>query len=110
MNEEKYTLSFEIISMAGNAKSLAIMAAESARNNDFEQAEKYLAEAKDNMVEAHEFQTDMIRDEINGKGVECNILLIHAQDHLTMATMAIDNAKEFIEIYRMLHELRQENK
>lgn len=110
MNEEKYTLSFEIISIAGNAKSLAIMAAEAARNNDFEQAEKYLQEATDNMVEAHEFQTDMIRDEINGKNVECNILLIHAQDHLTMATMAIDNAKEFVEVYRMLHEMRQDTK
>lgn len=101
MSEERYKLAFEIITVAGNAKSLALMAVESARNGEFEMAEKQLKEAFDGMAEAHEIQMGMIRDEIEGKSAEINILVVHAQDHLTMATMAIDFARELITLYRL---------
>ena len=101
MGEERYTLAFNIITVAGNAKSAALMAVEAARNQDFEAAEKYLAEASDGMAEAHEVQMGMIRDEIEGKAVELNVLMVHAQDHLTMATMSLEYAKEFIALYKL---------
>ena len=46
------------------------------------------------------------RGEANGNPVELNIVLVHAQDHLTMATMAQDNAQEFINLYRLVKELQ----
>ena len=67
MDEAKYATAFELIMNAGNAKSLALMAIEAAREFDFEEAEK---------------------------------------DHLTMATMAQDNAQEFINLYRLVKELQ----
>lgn len=35
--------------------------------------------------------------------MELNIVLIHAEDHLTMAIMSIDFAEEFIELYKQNH-------
>ncbi len=42
MDETKYAKAFELIMNAGNAKSLALMAVESAREFDFEEAQKQL--------------------------------------------------------------------
>ena len=49
----------------------------------------------------------MIQEEANGSPVEVNIILVHAQDHLTMAMMARDNAEEFIHLYRVIKELKE---
>lgn len=99
VDDEKYEVAFEIIACAGDAKSLALMAIEEARNGNFEQAEKNLAEAREQMAKAHDVQNDMLQSEAQGKSVELNIVLIHAEDHLTMAIMSIDFAEEFIELF-----------
>ena len=52
VDDEKYEVAFEIIACAGDAKSLALMAIEEARNGNFEQAEKNLAEAREQMAKA----------------------------------------------------------
>lgn len=83
VDDEKYEVAFEIIACAGDAKSLALMAIEEARNGNFEQAEKNLAEAREQMAKAHDVQNDMLQSEAQGKSVELNIVLIHAEDHLT---------------------------
>lgn len=103
VDDEKYEVAFEIIACAGDAKSLALMATEEARNGNFEQAEKNLAEAREQMAKAHDVQNDMLQSEAQGKSVELNIVLIHAEDHLTMAIMSIDFAEEFIELYKQNH-------
>lgn len=107
MGDEKYTAAFELIMNAGNAKSSALMAIEAARDFDFEEAEKCLKEAEVDMRKAHQAQFDMIQEEANGSPVEVNIILVHAQDHLTMAMMARDNAEEFIHLYKMIKELKE---
>ncbi len=103
VDDEKYEVAFEIIACAGDAKSLALMAIEEARNGNFEQAEKNLAEAREQMAKAHDVQNDMLQSEAQGKSVELNIVLIHAEDHLTRAIMSIDFAEEFIELYKQNH-------
>ena len=107
MDDEKYTAAFDLIMNAGNAKSSAMMAIEAARNFEFEEADKHLKEAAENMHKAHQAQFDMIQEEANGNPVDVNVVLVHAQDHLTMAIMAKDNAEEFIQLYRIIKELRE---
>ena len=108
MDDEKYTAAFDLIMNAGNAKSSAMMAIEAARNFEFEEAEKYLKEAAENMHKAHQAQFDMIQEEANGNPVDVNVVLVHAQDHLTMAIMAKDNAEEFIQLYKIIKELKED--
>ena len=106
MDDEKYEVAFELITNAGNAKSLALMAVEAARDFDFEEADKDIKESAEEFHQAHQAQSDMIQNEANGHPVEVNIVLVHAQDHLTMATMAQDNAQEFINLYRLIKDMQ----
>lgn len=104
--DENYAIAFQLIMNAGNSKSLSMMAMESAREFDFEQAEKYLKEAEDEMRTAHQSQIDMIQQEAQGNPVDVNIILVHAQDHLTMAMMAKSQAVETVHLYKMIKELK----
>ena len=100
MDEDKYMDAMQIILHAGNAKSAALMAIDSAADGDFEAADAQLKEARDEGHAAHEVQFNLIRDEANGNSVEVNIILVHAEDHLTMAILASDLAERFIDLYK----------
>ena len=101
--ESNYETSFGLILNAGNARSKSLMAIEAARDGEFEQAEQLVKEAEQNLRLAHQTQTDLIQKEANGQTLGVNLILIHAQDHLTMAMIMVDQAKEFIHIYRLLN-------
>lgn len=101
--ESNYETSFGLILNAGNARSKSLMAIEAARDGDFNQAEELVKEAEKDLRLAHQTQTDLIQKEANGHTLVVNLILVHAQDHLTMAMIMIDQAKEFIHIYRLLN-------
>ena len=107
VDESKYEMSFEIISTAGNAKSLSLMAIESAREFDFNAAEEQLKEAEIDLKKAHHLQTELIQKEARGEVIDVDIILVHSQDHLTMAIMAGDFAREFIEIYKTFKKIAE---
>lgn len=98
MNPADYEVAFNIISVAGNAKSSAMMAIAESRNGNVDRAKELLAEADSNLHEAHGLQTKMLSEEARGNAVPLNIILIHAQDHLTGAMLVRDLADEFIAI------------
>ena len=100
-------MSFQIIMSAGDAKGNAIGAMRAANEYKFEEAEKLLSDAKKSMQEAHHAQTDLMKGEANGSHVDVNIILVHSQDHLSMAFTAIDLAEEALTINRKLQKLEQ---
>ncbi len=102
MNPADYEVAFKIISVAGNAKSSCLMAIRESREGNFDEAAKLLAEADGDLHQAHDFQTKMLQDEARGNAVPLNIILVHAQDHLTGAILVRDLADEFIEINKRL--------
>lgn len=93
-NNEK--LAFELILHAGNAKSKAMEAIYASREKDFITAQKNLEEAEKELNEAHKSQTAMLVGEANGEKLEMNILLVHALDHLSMATVTLELAEELV--------------
>jgi PTS system cellobiose-specific IIA component len=105
MDKTKYDIAFQLIANAGNAKSAALMAIEAAREFDFAEAEARMREADDEMQQAHQAQTELIQSEASGNSVDVNIILVHAQDHLTMAMMAKENAEEFIHLYKNMKKI-----
>ena len=105
MNEADYEAAFQLITHAGNARSSALMAVEAAREFDFAEAAKNMKEAADAMYEAHHIQTALVQQEAGGHPVPLNVILVHAQDHLTMAIEATKNAEEFIHIYKVLSQV-----
>ena len=101
MNYEELTeISMQIIANAGMSRSCSIEALKFARKGNFEEADKKLKEAETFYYEAHEYQTELITKETSSE--DLNLILVHAQDHLTMALISIDNAKELIEIYKRI--------
>ena len=96
------SVEFMIIGSAGDAKSHAEEAVECAKNGDFDGAEMHMEKANEGLTQAHKAQTDLIFKASNGEEIDINIFLIHAQDHLTMATMAIANARQFIDLYKIV--------
>jgi len=108
MDEAKYLPAFQIIMNAGNSKAKSMEAMEAARSYDFELARECICKAEDELHQAHDAQTEMISAEAGGNPVDVNIILVHSQDHLTMAMMTKDLAEEMIHIYKTIHQLKGE--
>lgn len=106
-NEKMYELAFQIIVHAGESRSLSSEAMDAAENYHFEKAEELLKKANEQFLECHQIQTDLLTAEANGEKNEINIIFIHSQDHLTMATMAMENARRWIEINKKLEKLEE---
>lgn len=78
---------FEIIVHSGVARSKIYEALEKARNKESaNEVQRLLDEAKTEIVLAHNVQTKLITDEMNGD-TNITLLLIHAQDQF-MTTMS----------------------
>ena len=61
-----------------------------------------IKEAREDLKSAHQTQTELIQGEARGEKSELSLILVHAQDHLTTAMIMIDQAEEFLNIYRLL--------
>lgn len=99
---DMYETAFTLILNAGNSKSKSLMAIEEARDFNFEEAENLIKEAREDLKAAHQTQTELIQGEARGEKSELSLILVHAQDHLTTAMIMIDQAEEFLNIYRLL--------
>ena len=86
----------ELITHAGDARSLAIEAIRSARSGSFDDAGSKMQEAEAQLIEAHNVQTSLLVRETNGDPVQVSLLLVHAQDHLMNAITVKDLALEMI--------------
>lgn len=107
MREEDVIVSMQIISSAGEARSLAVLAVDEAKNGNIEKAREILAQSKEAMHEAHAAQTQLITQEMSGDPVAINVLLIHSQDHL-MTTMAYhQSAENTIDLWEVVHSLKK---
>lgn len=107
MREEDVLVSMQIISSAGEARSLAVLAVDEAKNGNIEKAREMLVQSKEAMHEAHAAQTQLITQEMSGDPVAINVLLIHSQDHL-MTTMAyFQSAENTIDLWEVVHSLKK---
>lgn len=101
--DELSEFAMEIIANSGMSRSSSMEAIKLAKSGEFEKAEEKIKEAEKFYFKAHEAQNSLIFKEANGEEkIDVNILMVHAQDHLTMALMTKDNAKEFIDLYKKI--------
>ena len=90
----------KLVVNGGNARSTAIEALRAAKVGNFKKADELMEEADTILKEAHEIQTEMIQNELNGNKVNVGLLMVHAQDHLMNAMTVMDLCKEMIDILR----------
>ncbi len=101
----EYQVAFELIAVAGDSKAESMAAIEAASEFRFEEAQELLKSADEKMAEAHHIQTDMLQREASGQKADVNIILVHAQDHLTTAIIMRDQAEMMIKLYKTIEKL-----
>ena len=94
-----------LIAGAGDSRSYCMEAIDFAREGQFDEARDAVKQAASAMVETHEIQTQLIRDEMEGKGEAVSLIMVHAQDHLNLALVMRDIAEEFIGLYERINRL-----
>lgn len=105
--EEIVEIAMSIISYSGFSRSSSIEAVKKAKVFEFDGAYELLKIAEENFVKAHSLQTKLISEEMKEESlITLNLLLVHAQDHLTMATIQKENTKEMIDLYKMIYEIK----
>lgn len=108
LREEDFTQVFQLVAAAGDSKSYSMEAIEHARAYQFDEARECLKQADEQMHQAHNIQFDILSAESGGKGVPLSLLMVHAQDHLTMAILARDQAEEFLHLYEVLEGIQKQ--
>lgn len=97
------SISMNIISNAGNAKSLAFEAIQFAKNGDWQNAEKNIEEANQAIALANQAHFEVIAEEGKGKILNFSVLFLHAEDQLMTTQMVIEISKEIIELYQKIN-------
>ena len=91
-----------LIGHAGESKSYSFQALREAKTGNFTEADNYIKQANEEMLKAHEIQTDLITKEAGGEKIDLGLIMIHAQDHL-MTTMTLrEVALEMLSLYRKI--------
>ena len=103
MNETlSYAIVMHLVVNSGEARSIAMEAIELARQGQFGEATAKIAQARETINAAHNFQTELVQKEINNDPVPMSLLMCHGQDHLMTAMVVIDLAEKFIEVYQKM--------
>ena len=100
-------VSMQIILHAGNARNDAAAALEAAKNGKYEESDKLMVEAQDNIRLAHQAQTNILQDEMNGKHYNLCILFIHAQDTLMTIKSEISLTEQMISMQKEINALKE---
>lgn len=100
-------LAMQLIIHAGNAKSLAMMAIQHAKDGEIRVARERIKESDNAMTEAHKFQTEALQLSLSNPEEGINMLMAHAQDHLMNALTTQAMAQEFIELYEEIKGLKE---
>lgn len=98
--------SFELILHAGNSKSSSMEAIELARQGEIEEADFKMNEAHEELVMAHKIQTKQLAKTVKVDTMQPSMLLVHAQDHLQGAQTQLELAKEIINLYEQVLEIK----
>ena len=63
-----------------------------------------MEQAGEEMLKAHEIQTDLIVKEAGGEKIDVGLIMVHSQDHLMGAILFKDLVKEFIDLYKTVYD------
>ncbi len=99
-------LSFEIISEASNARSTFQQGIEASKEFDFEKAESLIEKGGKQLAQASGKHFSVIQEEANGESVPFSVLFIHAEDQLIMTEIKRDSAKELLDVYKKIMEMK----
>lgn len=89
----------QIISNAGEARSLCMEALKSAREGRISEARQYLLTAETNMKTAHDVHTSLIAMDAAGTMDKISLILVHSEDIMMGAEITRSLVGEMVEMY-----------
>jgi len=99
----------KLIMDGGDARSKAVEAMRSLKENKFEEARQLIKECNECILRAHKVQTKLIQNEANGYEMNVQLLMVHAQDHLMDAMVMRDVVENLIGIqennYKLINKM-----
>lgn len=98
MNMENAKAAMQIILHAGDARLKTTEALNALKTFDIEGARTLLAQANEDIIAAHQAQTNSLQAESNGEDIEYSILFTHAQDTCMTVYSEINIAQQLIEL------------
>ena len=101
-NKDINSVAMSVILNAGNGRICVDNALERMSKLDFEEAEKLLNDAENEILKAHIAQTEMIQGQVAGANVEYSLLFIHAQDTVMTINTELRMAKNLMPIFKTL--------
>ncbi|MCL1936746.1 MAG: PTS lactose/cellobiose transporter subunit IIA [Defluviitaleaceae bacterium] len=102
MEKDLEEIIMTIIVSSGSAKSFAMEAISLSKEGKIKEAREALQKADEELGMAHNIQTNLIQEAAQGKNVDINLFMVHAQDHLMTTITTKDLANEFIDLYEKL--------
>lgn len=108
--EKMDKVSMQIILHAGDAKCYTEEALSLLKTFSFEEAEKKMELAKQELTLAHASQTELIQDEARGTQYPINLLFNHSQDTLMTSMIFYDTAHQLLPIVKAIYSLSNNNK
>lgn len=101
MNKQELgMLGFEIVAYAGDARSSLMTLLKEVRSGNFDNVDKYLEEADQNLNLAHSSQTKILAQEAAGEDLELGFIFVHGQDHLMTTLLLRELVQDFVELYK----------
>ncbi len=100
-------ISMNIILPAGDARNKANEALDAIMDGDEEKADKFMAEAKEFVKQAHKAQTDVLqslaaKEYAGEEEPKLPMLFIHAQDTIMTIMSEVNMAEKLIKMYKKL--------
>lgn len=100
-NEQQVAM--QLILAAGDAKKFAFEGIQAAKNGEFDSADSKFTAATKRLSEGHQVQTAYLSQH-SGQETSPSLLMVHAQDHLSMAMTTIDLGQEIVSVYKQLNQ------
>ena len=93
---------FEMIGYAGDAMSLIMSALDDLAENRLNEASQKIQEAKLEINKAHQVQTELLMKDFKEENTpnQVSLIMVHAQDHLMNAMLAMQLVEKIIKIQR----------
>ena len=97
-----YAIVLNLVVNSGVARSLAMEDIELVRLVLFVQDTVKIPQARETIIAAHNFQTELVQKGIKNDPVPMSLLMCRCQDLLMTAMVVIDLAEKFIEVYQKM--------
>ena len=101
MTDDEQHVAMQLILAAGDVKKLAFEGIDLAKKGDIQAAKANFTAAQKRLGEGHQAQSDYIRDHVDSDDGP-SLLMVHAQDHLSMAMTTIELGRELVLVYEQM--------